>query len=69
MSMIIKWTNKYSNEQGYVRVIKKSLGHFENTQDKKLARKFRTEKDAQRAVTVLEDIGESQNNNFSFEEI
>lgn len=38
--MKIKWTNKESKETGYVKVIHKKEGYFENTYDIKEAKIF-----------------------------
>ena len=38
--MKIKWTNKWSKEQGYVKVINKKGGYFENTFDVSEAKNF-----------------------------
>lgn len=38
--MKIMWTNKLSKEQGYVRVVHKDKGYFENTFDIKEAKNF-----------------------------
>lgn len=60
---IIKWVNKFSGETGYVKTIRKTKGHFENTSEIKEARLF-TEPEATKALTTLFDIGEAENNNF-----
>ncbi len=38
--MKIMWTNKLSKEQGYVKIIHKDKGYFENTFDIKEAKSF-----------------------------
>ena len=69
MRKVIKWTNKYSNETGYVRVIRKSLKYFENTFDVRLARKFKSDIEINDAIQTLNYIGEGENNIFSIEEV
>lgn len=60
----IKWTNKFSGEQGFVKSIKASKGHFESTYEKTEARSFRSDKEAQKAIEQLIAIGEGENNSF-----
>ncbi len=38
--MVIKWTNKFSNETGFVKKINKKAGYFENTFDESEAKSF-----------------------------
>lgn len=66
---IIKWTNIYSNETGYVQMIRHSKNHFVNTFDKESARKYRTDKEARKAVDDLIVMGEGKTNIFSIEEL
>ena len=60
---IIKWINRFSGETGYVKVIRKAKGYFENTFDSKEARLF-SDAEASKALVTLSDIGEAQNNQF-----
>ena len=69
MTKILKWTNKYSNEQGYVKSVKKADGHFVNTNDASEAKTFARNADGTKALKVLEEIGECENNNFEAVEI
>ena len=64
MAMIIKWTNKYSQEQGFVQSIVKAEGHFVNTYDAAEAKVYKRQCDVTKALNVLNSIGESENNNF-----
>ena len=64
MAMIIRWTNKYSQEQGYVQSIVKAEGHFVNTYDAAEAKTYKRQCDVTRALNVLNAIGECENNNF-----
>lgn len=38
---IVKWTNKFSGEEGFVKCINNKDGYFENTFDRADARKWR----------------------------
>ncbi len=58
----IKWTNKFSGESGYVESL--ADNHFVNTWEIENAAKFRTKKDAEKAVGTLNEFGEDANNNF-----
>lgn len=62
--MKLKWTNKYSGEQGYVKSIKPSRGYFESTSDENEARNFRSANEAQKAIDQLIAMGEAENNSF-----
>ncbi|MDO4460764.1 MAG: hypothetical protein Q4C42_11930 [Clostridia bacterium] len=69
MAKVITWTNKFSQETGYVKKISKAKGFFENTFVKEEARKFRSEKEAMNAVAQLTEIGEDKNNDFAVVEL
>jgi hypothetical protein len=60
----IQWTNKYSGETGYVGSILKSRGHFVNAPTIRDAHGYRTEQTAAAALSVLAEIGETENNVF-----
>ncbi len=60
--MKIKWVNRFSLEEGYVREILSD--HFENTYDLKEGKKFRTRREAEKVISLLYDIGEGLNNAF-----
>ena len=64
MAKAIKWTNKFSNESGYVKSVKKADGHFVNTYDVSEAKVYSRQYDLDRAMKTLEDIGETENNTF-----
>lgn len=61
---ILKWTNKYSGETGYVESISSKEGHFNNTFDEKSAKKYNSESIAKRMITALKGMGEADNNHF-----
>lgn len=69
MAKIIKWTNKYSNEEGYVQSVSKTEGHFVNTYEVAEAKTFKRECDVARALNTLEAIGECENNDFEVIEL
>lgn len=69
MKVVLKWTNKYSQETGYVAKIAKSKGYFENTEIVAEARKFRSVKEAENAIVTLVELGEAENNNFAAVEV
>lgn len=60
--MKIKWTNRFSGEQGYVKEIKPD--HFINTFEKADGENFRSRREAEKAVAMLCDCGEGVNNEF-----
>lgn len=61
---IIKWTNKYSGESGFVEEINKIEKHFINTYDQSQARRYSTASNAKRAIESLTRYGEAENNIF-----
>jgi hypothetical protein len=65
--MIIKWTNKYSQETGFVKTVSKAKNCFMNTFDASEARVFKSEKDAEKAIATLTEMGEAENNIFTIE--
>ena len=65
--MKIRWTNKYSNETGFVKTVSKAKNCFINTFDVSEARVFKSEKDANKAIAVLTEMGEAENNIFAIE--
>lgn len=50
--MIIKWTNKYSGEQGYVKSLNRQDGYFENTFDENEAESY-SEKNVNEIIELL----------------
>lgn len=66
--MKIRWTNKFSQETGFVKTVSKAKNCFMNTFDATEARIFKSEKEAQKAIAVLTEMGEAENNIFSIEE-
>lgn len=62
--MIIKWTNKFSGETGFVKSINKREKHFDNTFNKAEARRYASVGSATQIVNMLMSFGEGENNNF-----
>lgn len=60
---IIKWTNKFSGETGYVESISAKEKHFNNTYDISAAKRYSL-RSAKGAVTNLTSYGEAENNTF-----
>ena len=65
----IKWTNKYSNETGFVKDINNKEKHFVNTFDEAEAKVFKNVKAANTAISKLIEFGEGNNNNFEVIEV
>lgn len=62
--IIIKWTNKYSGETGYVEDVNKKEKHFINTYEQSQARKYNNAGNARRVIESLTSYGEADNNDF-----
>ena len=61
--VIIKWTNKYSNESGYVASISTKNECFYNTFDKNEAKKY-SERSLASMMKKLESFHETDDNIF-----
>ena len=57
----VKWVNKFSREEGYVKTIHQVEGYFENTFDASAARKY-SATEANKAIATLQEIGEADDN-------
>jgi hypothetical protein len=66
--MKIRWTNKYSRETGFVKSVSKAKNCFINTFDASEARVFKSGKDAEKAIAMMTEMGEAENNIFTVEE-
>lgn len=64
MKKVIKWTNKMSGETGFVKSVSRVKGHFINTFDKTDAKIYKSDKQIENDFKILEEVGETQNNNF-----
>ena len=62
--MKIKWRNRYSGEEGYVKSISTKGGHFVNTYEIREACEYKTEAAYKKAIKMLEKYGETKNNEF-----
>jgi ribosomal protein L13 len=61
--VIIKWTNKYSNETGYVASISTKNECFINTFEQSEAKRY-SEKSVKGMLTKLESFHETDDNDF-----
>lgn len=61
--MIIKWTNKYSGETGYVASVSRKEGHFINTYNREEAKDY-SAKTVSKIVHDLIAFGEGEENVF-----
>ncbi len=64
MNVILKWRNKNSGEEGFVKSVLGAKGHFVNTFDINEAKQYKGEKVLNKDIKTLEDIGETINNDF-----
>lgn len=62
--VILTWRNRFSGETGYVKSISKTEGHFVNTNDVHKAKKYKSDAGAKQALRILNELGETQNNEF-----
>ncbi len=53
--MIVRWTNKCSGEQGYVKVIRHKEGYFENTFEQSQAKNYSPSRIGQ-VIKTLENL-------------
>lgn len=67
--VVIKWTNKFSGETGYVESIDTNNLHFVNTYDIESAKKYKATSVAKGMVTKLISYGEGENNDFEIVEV
>ena len=61
---IIKWTNKFSNETGFVESIDTKEKHFNNTFDQASAKQYNKKNTAYKNISKLRSFGEGDNNTF-----
>lgn len=62
--MIIKWTNRYSGETGYIKDIDYKNRHFNNTFEYEEAKKYNSKDIIKKTIDKLIEYGEGINNNF-----
>jgi hypothetical protein len=63
MKVILKWTNKFSHEEGFVKSVSDKEKHFINTYDCSEAKQY-SEKNVDKVLKKLESYGEANNNDF-----
>jgi hypothetical protein len=61
--MVIKWTNRYSGETGYVASISRKERHFINTYDRNEAKDY-SSKTVYKMIDDLVSFGEAEDNIF-----
>lgn len=61
--VVLKWTNKFSGETGYVKSISNKEKHFVNTFDMNEAHSY-SESSVEKIMKNLSSYGELDNNNF-----
>lgn len=66
---VLKWTNKYSGETGYVGTVSKKKGYFTNEPDMFKAKRYATDMAINNDLEALKSFGEFENNNFAAEEL
>ena len=67
--VILKWTNKFSKETGYVESVSSKDKHFVNTFDASLAKRYSSKVTACRMIASLKSYGETENNDFEILEV
>lgn len=66
---VLKWTNKYSGETGYVGTVSKKKGYFTNEPDVLKAKRYVTDAAISNDLETLKSFGEFKNNDFAAEEL
>ena len=69
MKRVLKWTNKVSGETGFVKSVSTVRGYFVNTWDKQDAKVYNTDKQVNKDLETLAEVGETINNNFEAVEV
>lgn len=64
MNVVLKWRNKNSNEEGFVKSVLSAKGHFVNTFDINDAKVYKGDKTLNKDLKALANIGETVNNEF-----
>ena len=62
--VVIKWRNRWSGEEGFVKGISIKNGHFINTYDITEAHVYVKKSSISTALTTLKNIGETEHNDF-----
>ena len=66
---VLKWTNKYSGETGYVGTVSKKKGYFTSEPDMLKAKRYVTDAAINNDLETLKSFGEFENNDFVAEEL
>lgn len=66
---VLKWTNKYSGETGYVGTVSKKKGYFTNEPDILRAKRYVTDAAINNDLEALKSFGEFENNDFAAEDL
>lgn len=66
---VLKWTNKYSGETGYVGSVSKKKGYFTNEPDMLKAKRYVTDMAINNDLEALKSFGEFENNDFAAEDL
>ena len=62
--VVIKWTNRFSGETGFVHSVSAKEKHFNNTYEQNDAHKYASPSVAKRTINSLIGYGEAENNDF-----
>ena len=62
--VVLKWRNKFSGEEGYVKSVSVAKGYFINTFNKYDAKTYVTPKAVDNDLQKLNSLGEMLNNDF-----
>ena len=60
---IVKWTNKFSGETGYIASVSTKNKSFINTFEKSEAKEY-SDKYVKNVLSKMEEYGETENNDF-----
>lgn len=66
---ILKWHNKFSGEEGFVKSVSKAKGYFINTYNSNEAKKYNGPKQIDNDIDFLRTIGELNNNDFELVQV
>ena len=64
MNVVLKWRNKYSGDEGFVKKVNKNEQHFVSTYDINEAKIYNGSKSLLLDQEILETHGETYNNEF-----
>ena len=64
MRTCLKWRNKFSGEEGFVKSVSKAKGYFTNTWDANEAKEYKGTKTLEKDLLILTEVGETENNEF-----